>query len=358
MAGRSPMTTLDLQTPIMVAPMAGGPSTPELAAAVSAAGGFGWLGCAYLTPEQIVEQAERVRALTDRPFGINLFVGGWSRQVSSDQAAPMLALLERVHAKLGLPAPVAPAIGIDPFPAQLEAVLDVAPAAFSFTFGMPRAEELERTRRTGIRVFGTATTVREAHLLAQSGVDGIIAQGEEAGGHRGSFAGAFEHSMVPMLELVEAVRGQTGLPVLAAGGIMDGRDIRKALDRGAAAALLGTAFLGCPEAGVSPAYREALLQAQGDQTTITRAFSGRPARGLVNGFIREVEAAGVEIPRYPLQNAMTRPMRTAAAQQEQADYLSMWAGRGVARLRSLPAAELVAVLKAELAAAGTMIAAE
>ena len=358
MAGSSPMTSLDLQTPIMVAPMAGGPSTPELGAAVSAAGGMGWLGCAYLTPEQIVEQGERVRALTDRPFGINLFVGGWSRQVNRDEAAPMLALLAQAHARLGLPAPVVPAIGIDPFPAQLEAVLDVAPAAFSFSFGMPRTEELSRVKQQGIKVFGTATTVREAHLLAQSGVDGIIAQGDEAGGHRGSFAGAFEQSMVPMLDLVEAIGGETGLPILAAGGMMDGRDIRRALDRGASAALLGTAFLGCPEAGVSPAYRKALLEADGDPTVITRAFSGRPARGLPNAFSREVATSGTEIPRYPLQNAMTRPMRAAAAQQGEADYLSMWAGRGVARLRQMPAAELVAVLKAELQATGEMAAAE
>jgi nitronate monooxygenase len=352
MATESLLQTLGIETPIMAAPMGGGPSTPELVAAVSNAGGMGWLAGAYLTPEQIVEQGQRVRELTDKPFGINLFVGAWTRREPAEQIGPMLELLAEAHARLGLTPPSAPSVPLDPFPGQLEAVLDVAPAAFSFTFGVLRAEDLDRLQAAGIKVFGTATTVREARILADSGVDGIAAQGAEAAAHRGTFAGAFEQSMVPTLELVAAIHAAVDLPILAAGGLMDGCDIRSALDCGASAALLGTAYLACPESGISPPYREALMHAEGAETVVTRAYSGRPARGLNNTFIRLVEDRHIEIPPYPLQNAMTRAMRTAAGAANEAGYLSLWAGQGVGRIRPMPAGKLTELLRAELEEAG------
>jgi len=350
MAKNGLLGRLGIEHPIMQAPMGGGPSTPELVAAVSNAGGLGWLGAPYLTPEQILDAVRRVRALTDRPFGVNLFAGGYERDHHVD-AGPMLAFLGEVHAALGLPPPTLPVLPPDPFAAQLAAVLEVRPAAFSFTFGIPKPDELARVRARDIAILGAATTVAEARLLEEAGVDGIIAQGAEAGAHRGSFAGAFEASMVPTLELVRDICAAVALPVTASGGLMDGRDIAAALRAGASAAALGTAFLTCPESGATAAHKSAILAARADTTVITRAFSGRPARGLANAFIAKLDGKESAILPYPLQNALTRAMRTAAAQRGESGFLSLWAGRGVARARALPAAELLRTLAAELSQA-------
>jgi nitronate monooxygenase len=334
---------LGIEHPIIQGPMGGGPSTPELVAAVSNAGGLGSLGAAYQTPEQITDAIRRIRALTSRPFNVNLFAGGWSMDQAFD-AGPMLELLAEVHEKLGLPALVAPASVPDPFPAQLEAVLDARPPIFSFTFGIPDRDAMSRLKARGIAILGTATTVEEARQLEQAGVDAAIAQGLEAGAHRGTFLDSFEASMVPTLHLVRATAGAVGIPVIATGGLMDGRDIVSALKAGASAAQLGTAFLVCPESGASEIHNRSILAAKEDTTVITRAFSGRPARGLKNAFIASLNDRQGAILPYPLQNALTRTMRTAAAQQRLPDYLSLWAGQGVARARAMPAGDLVARL--------------
>jgi nitronate monooxygenase len=338
---------LGIGHPIVLAPLGGGPSTPELVAAVSNACGLGILGCAYMTPAQITDAIARVRELTDRPFGVNLFAGAWAQPKDVD-AAPMLEMLAEAHARLGIAAPVLPEVPPDPFPAQLEAVLEARPAVFTFTFGIPAPDVLARVRGAGMQAWGTATTVREARILADAGVDAVFAQGAEAGAHRGTFAEAFEEAMVPTLDLVAGIRREAGIPVIAAGGVMEGRDVAAALSAGAVAAALGTAFLVCPEAGVSEAYRRALLAGRGEDTVITRAFSGRPARGLRNEWIERVAASEAAILPYPLQNALTRPMRTAAGQQGEPGFLSLWAGTGVARARAMPAAELVRTLVEEM----------
>jgi nitronate monooxygenase len=322
--------------------MGGGPSTPELVAAVSNADGLGSLGAAYLTPDQITDAIRRIRTLSSRPFNVNLFAGGWSTSQDFD-AGPMLELLAEVHESLGIPPPVAPTPAPDPFPAQLEAVLDARPAIFSFTFGIPDRDVMSRLKSRGIQIWGTATTVEEARQLEQAGVDAIVAQGSEAGAHRGTFLDSFESSMVPTLDLVRATISAVSLPVIATGGLMDGHDVVSAIKSGAAAAQLGTAFLPCPESGASDAYKRAILGAKEDTTVVTRAFSGRPARGLRNTFMASVDGRELILP-YPLQNALTRPMRTAAGQQGFADYLSLWAGTGVARARAMPAGDLVASL--------------
>ena len=342
------LAKLSLQHPIILAPLGGGPSTPELVAAVSSAGGFGFLGAPYLSPAQIRDAARRIRELTDRPFGINLFAGDWPRSRPAE-TSEALSLLTPFHARLGLGPPVVPEVPPDPFPAQFEAALETRPAAFSFTFGIPPPEAMEALSSRGIVTFGTATCVREATLLADAGVDAILAQGAEAGGHRGSFAANGAEALVPTLRLVSEIRGAVSLPVIATGGIMDGRDIRAALDAGAVAAQLGTAFLCCPESGASPAYKAALMA--GEQTALTRAFSGRWARGLPNEFTAAAEQRANAILPYPLQNQLTRPMRQAAAVKGDAGLLSLWAGQGVSRIRAVPAADLVRVLASELAAA-------
>jgi nitronate monooxygenase len=334
------LESLGIEYPILLAPMGGGPGTPELAAAVSEAGGLGSLGAAYMTPAQMRDAIRKTRTLTRKPFHMNLFAGGIEPRMSFD-ARPMLALLTDVHQTLELPPPVLPTMPADPFPAQLEVVLEERPTVFSFTFGIPSVEALRRLKERGIVVLGTATTVREGQLLEQAGVDAIVAQGAEAGAHRGTFAGPFETSIVPLQELVCGMLHECSLPVIASGGIMDGRDIAAALANGAAAVQLGTAFLACPESGASEAYKRAILAARRDTTVITRAFSGRPARGLTNTFISQLEGREEIILPFPMQNALTRPMRAAAAERGDPEFLSLWAGQGVARARSLPASQLV-----------------
>ena len=333
---------LGIEHPILLAPMAGAGGTPELAAAVSNAGGLGAWGGAYAKPDDIAATIRRVRQLTQRPFNINLFTGGYETREVDPQ--PMLAIVREAHARLGLPPPLLPPVPPDPFDAQLEAVLEERPPVFSFTFGMPSAAQIAALKKRGIAVMGTATTVQEARQLQQAGVDAIAAQGAEAGAHRGSFAASFEDSMIPLAVLVPEICAGTALPVIASGGIMDGRDIAKAMAVGAAAVQLGTAFLPCPELGAPPAHKRALLEAKTDTTVITRAFSGRPARGLTNAFIAMVAGKENSILPFRQQNDLTRPMRNAAGQQGIADFISLWAGRGVARSRAMPAADLVKTL--------------
>jgi nitronate monooxygenase len=334
------LRTLGIQRPIVQAPMAGGPSTPELVAAVSNAGGLGSLGAAYLTPDQIIDTVRQIRALTDKPFNVNLFAGGYERSDRVDPA-PMLAVLADIHAALELPPPALPASPPDRFPEQFEAVLESRPPIFSFTFGIPGADVLKRLKAGGIVILGTATTVQEARMLVDAGVTAVVLQGEEAGANRGTFAGPFERSMVPTLELVAGAVRAVSVPVIASGGLMHGRDVSAAMRRGASAVQLGTAFLTCPESGAPEVYKRAILEAGQDTTVITRAFSGRPARGLRNAFIAALEGKEDAILPFPLQNALTGPMRAAAAKRGHAGFLSLWAGRGVARARSMPAGELV-----------------
>jgi nitronate monooxygenase len=235
------------------------------------------------------------------------------------------------------------------FDEQLAAVLDSGAAVFSFTFGLLPASAIEAIKGRGMFLIGTATTVEEAIALEQVGVDAVVTQGSEAGGHRSTFATPFEAGMVGTLALVPQVVDAVTVPVIASGGIMDGRGIAAALALGAHAVQMGTAFLTCDEAGIPPAYQEAILQAREHETRLTRAFSGRPARGIVNRFMTEVERADVTdaILPFPLQNALTRPLRTAAAQQGRAELLSLWAGQGVRLARRQTAATLIARLAHE-----------
>ena len=333
----------DTRLPIIQAPMAGGTDTPALAAAVSNADALGSLGCAYLTPAQIEHAANAVRALTDKPFALNLFARGES--VDDPAASTRVdAVLAPFREELGL----ANVIEVPPpspprFDDQLEAVLRVAPRVFSFTFGVPGAVQLSSLRVRGISIVGTATTVEEARALDEAGVDAICVQGAEAGGHRGTFLGAFEDALVGTLALLQQVVRVTKLPVIAAGGIMTGNAIRAALHVGASAVQLGTAFMCCPEAGTSPAHREAMLTATA--TTVTRAFSGRPARGIRNRMTDAFERAAPA--PFPQQQRLTAAIRKAASQQGRTDLMQMWAGQAAPLVRAMPAAELVATLAHE-----------
>ena len=336
---------LGVTEPIILAPMAGGSGTPELVAAVSNAGGLGSWGGAYSTPQQILDAAKQIRALTAKPFALNLFAGGYNIRPPVDPA-PMLALVARVHAKLGLPAPVLPPALDNPFEDQLAAVIEARPALFSFT------SRHSQRRRTGASAPRRCPHLRYGddrgggRALAEAGIESIAAQGEEAGAHRGTFLGSMEASMVPTFELTRGIVAAISLPVFASGGLMDGADISRALAAGAQAAQLGTAFLVCPESGAAAPYKKALLDARQDTTVITRAYSGREARGLRNAFIDMT--ADTPIPPFRQQNDLTRPMRNESGKQGLADYISLWAGRGVTRARAMPAAELMKTLIVEI----------
>lgn len=340
---------LGIEHPIIKAPLAGAGDTPELVAAVSDAGGLGILGAAYLQPDQIPAATRRIRALTSRPFGVNLFAPTPSRDPPADPE-PALRRLAPWFEQLSLPPPAEiPARPHPDFDAQLEAVLDSGAALFSFAFGELPPEAAQAVKGRAMLLVGTATTVAEAIGLRRAGADAVVAQGSEAGGHRGTYAASFETGMIGTIALVPQIADAIDVPVIASGGIMDGRGVAAAIALGAGAVQLGTAFLTCPEAGTPAAYRAALLAAHEDSTLITAAFSGRPARGIGNRFQRDM--ADAPLLPFPLQNALTRPLRARAAELGRADLLSLWAGQGLRLARELPAAKLVEALVAEMEAA-------
>ena len=336
-----------LSIPVVLAPMGGGPSTSELVAAVSNAGGLGSLAAAYSNAERIQQDIAAIRKLTTRPFAVNLF-SPQAQLPLNDGVTAVSNFLRPYHERLGLKAPELPQKAIEDFDEQLEAVAQAVPPIVSFTFGLLPAKATERLKAQGIYLMGTATTVDEARQLEKAGVDAVIAQGSEAGAHRGTFAVPAEEALIGTMALVPQVVDAVRVPVIASGGIMDGRGLVAALALGASAVQMGTAFLACKEAGTSIAYREALLRGRESATTLTRAFSGRMARGLSNEFIEKWNAAGLDHLPYPWQNAFTQPMRRAATAAKHAGLLSLWAGQGLGMLREMTASQLMTKLQEEM----------
>ncbi len=333
--------------PVVLAPMGGGPSTPELVAAVSNAGGLGSLAAAYSNTERIQQDIAAIRKLTTRPFAVNLF-SPEAQLPLKDGIDAVSAFLRPYHERLGLKAPELPQKPIEDFDEQLEAVAKAAPPIVSFTFGLLPPKASQRLKSQGTYLMGTATTVEEARQLEKAGVDAVIAQGSEAGAHRGTFAVPAEDALIGTVALVPLVVHAVRVPVIASGGIMDGRGLVAALALGASAVQMGTAFLACKEAGTNAAYRKALMRGREDATTLTRAFSGRMARGLSNEFIERWNTSGLEHLPYPWQNAFTQPMRRAAASAGDAGLLSLWTGQGVGMLRETTAAQLMNDLEKEM----------
>ena len=336
--GRAP------RVPIWAAPMAGGPSSPELIAAVGAAGGLGLVPGGYLSADAFAERIAAVEATTTAPWGVNLFLPGPPARDPTAVAAHAEALRPWAAARdveLG-----EPRWEDDAVDAKVEVVLAHRPTAATFAFGCPAPDLVARIREaTGTVVLATVTTPDEAAEATGAGVDGLVVQGSEAGGHRGTFSddpalpGGGE--LVPLLDLLPRVRAASPLPLVAAGGLTTGSDVRAALDAGACAAQLGTAFLCTPEAGTSPTHRRALLDRRYAGTTVTRGFTGRPARGLAN----PLALAFPDAPSaYPEVHHLTRPLRAAAAAQGDPDAVHLWAGEGWAAVTEEPAGELVARL--------------
>ncbi|GDY31436.1 NAD(P)H-dependent flavin oxidoreductase [Gandjariella thermophila] len=327
----------ELRVPVIVAPMAGGVSTPELVAEVVRAGGFGFLAAGYLGAEALAEQIDRAEELTGGAYGVNLFVPG----TRSD--ADLTAYRRRIGAeasRYGVE-PGAPSWDDDAYPAKLELVLARRVPVVSFTFGCPDGSTVERLHAAGAEVVVTVTTPAEARQAARVGADALCVQGADAGAHRGVFVddgspgGGELYGVLALLRLAAA---DTNLPLIAAGGLVHGADVAAVLVAGAVAAQLGTAFLGCPEAGTQAAHREALRD--GTRTTaLTRAFTGRPARGLANRFMTE---HGPHAPAaYPNLHHLTRPVRGAAGRLGDPEAMSLWAGTTYRLAEPAPAAEVV-----------------
>ena len=330
---------LDGRLPHVLAPLAGGPSTPELAAAVSGAGGLGFLAAGYLTAAALDERIAATRRLTAEPFGVNVFVPqpAGSPTAIAAYAARLTAEARAAGTELG-----APRQDDDDWAAKLDLLARAGLPVVSFTFGLPDSAAVNRLHEAGTEVWVTVGSVEEARAAAAVGADALVVQGSEAGGHRGG-TGDDPDEAVGLLALLQLVDAAVPLPLIAAGGIMTGAAVAAALTLGARAAALGTAFLACPEAGTTPVHRRAL---EGDgPTALTRAFTGRTARGLRNRFLREYTAAAPSA--YPEVHHLTAPLRAAGRAADDPDLVNLWAGQAYPLLRPMPAAELVRVLAAE-----------
>jgi nitronate monooxygenase len=332
----------ELKAPVLVAPMAGGPSTPELAAAGSDAGGLGFVAAGYLTADVFAGKIQAAQKLTSGPVGANLFVPQPSAGTPAaiDAYARTLAgEAQRYGVDLGRPR-----FDDDDWDAKIEVLLDLRPAVASFTFGLPSAEQRRRLTDAGITTAGTVTTLAEAQLAADVGVDVLVAQGPSAGGHRGTFDATAAPSEQPLDELLAAIIARLDIPVVAAGGLVTAADIERVQQAGAVAAQLGTAFLLADEAGSSPVHRAALSDPKFTETVVTRAFSGRYARGLRNRFVVEHES---DAPfGYPEVHYLTSPVRKAAVAAGDPEAVNVWAGTGFRHARSGPVAEIIDTLVA------------
>lgn len=356
MTDASPTTTaataatraLRITNPVVQGPFGAGLSSVGLTAAVSNAGGLGSFGANHLPPEAITAVVAELRARTDQPFNINLWVPltGDTGQASLTEAehARHLALLRPYYDELDLPAPpLSPSYG-QRFVDQVEALLQARPPVISFVFGVPPAELLTEARSRGITTIATATTVEEAGVLEAAGVEVIVASGSDAGGHRGAFLRPPEESLVGTFSLVPQVVDAVNVPVLAAGGIADARGVAAAFALGAAGVQVGTAFL-VTEESTAPAVHKATLTGPNAATTVlTSAFTGRTARAVPNRLTRALEPLSSHLAPYPAQSALTAPLRQAATERALPDYLNLWAGQAAALTRARPAAEVLGEL--------------
>lgn len=342
---------LGIEHPLIQAPMAGS-NTPALVAAVSHAGGLGSLGAGYLEPQALLEQAAQIRADTGRPFAINLFVLPDTFEVDETVLAQARARLDALMEQEGLAVRTTqPERWAPRFSDQLAALREARPAVASFTFGLLTAEQMRELQQLKICVVGTATSVAEARAWAELGADAVCMQGAEAGGHRGSFQHAPEDALIGLFALVpltvRAMEAHGNLPVIASGGIMDGRGMLAAEVLGAAASQLGTAFLACPESAAAEAWKLDLAKAEEHRVATICGITGRAARGLRNRFAEAMQPFVAQLPPYPVLNALTSPLRRAAAAAGRGDLLSEWCGQAAGMVRTLPAAELVATLMDE-----------
>jgi len=333
--------------PILQAPMAG-TSSPQMAIAVSQAGGLGSIAAAMLTPEALRTEMQIVQQGTAMPINVNFFVHNPPVDDPA-RAAAWRKRLEPYYREFGLSLDAAAGGPVRaPFKAALcDIVLEYMPKVVSFHFGMPEASLVRRVKDAGLVVISSATTSEEARWLEAHGCDAIVAQGSEAGGHRGMFLNDDIARQPGTFALVPQVVDAVKVPVIAAGGIGDGRGIAAALALGAAGVQVGTAFMLTPESKIAPLHRKALAEANDNSTTLTNVFTGRPARGIVNRFVREVGPMSPDVPAFPLAVGGSQPLRVAAEKSGSADFMPMWSGQAPTFARAMTSAELMAALLRE-----------
>jgi nitronate monooxygenase len=326
----------DISKPLIVAPMAGGPSTPQLAAAASNAGGLGMLAGGLLSPDVLAERIDAARGLTSGPLGVNLFVpqpsAGTQRQYA-EYAKALAPEAQRHGVRIGTPRD-----GDDGWAAKLVVVSEMRPAVVSFTFGLPSEQTCSRLHGSGILLFATVTTVAEAKMAVARGIDALIVQGPAAGGHRATFDPAAPPCDTPLLALLNAIRVDADVPIVASGGLATADDVARVLAAGAVAAQLGTAFLLADEAGTHPTHRAALRDGGFTETVVTRAFTGRYARALRNGFVDEY---GKQAPfGFPQIGFVTAPLQAAAGEADDPHGMALWAGTSFRQARDGSVAEI------------------
>ncbi|MBS0350076.1 MAG: nitronate monooxygenase [Proteobacteria bacterium] len=338
---------LGINLPIIQAPMAGGATTPQLVSAVSNSGGLGSLGAGYMAPNEIRQAIKKIRELTNKPFAVNLFIPE-DHQASSIQIQNACDDINQACGELDIEIfpvkrPYTPV-----FAEQLHVVLEEKVPVFSYTFGLLNVEWVSQLKKNHTVLIGTATSLTEAYALQENGADIIIAQGSEAGGHRGTFLDKAENSLIGLMSLVPQLIDAIKIPIVAAGGIMDGRGIVAALQLGSCGVQMGTAFLTCHESGTPLIYKKILLIQKQDNTILTRSFSGKLARGIRNQFTDNLNQSNIL--DYPIQNALTSVMRKAAIIKNNTNFMSLWSGQSAQLCRDMSASELMNELTVEVEA--------
>ncbi|MDY0407470.1 NAD(P)H-dependent flavin oxidoreductase [Virgibacillus soli] len=341
---------LKITYPIIQAPMAGGITTSKLVAEVSNAGGLGMVGAGYMTPAQIREQMREIKTLTSKSFGVNLFVPSEFDMVE-DEVNFSNHVLHPIREQLQLgnnkTTPLSDFQEVrQKFYEQVRVVIEERVPICSFTFGIPSEEIIAELKKHNIILIGTACTVQEAQVIEKSGFDIVVVQGSEAGGHRGDFIKEGEGS-IGLMSMIPQVVDHVNIPVIAAGGIMDGRGLIAAHCLGAKAVQMGTAFLTCIESGANENHKAAILQAKEDQTVLTRSFSGKWARGIENKFIHDMREHESLFPSFPIQNDLTKDIRKAASTKNNQAFMSLWSGQSPRLAKSYAAKRLIEDIMAE-----------
>ena len=335
---------LDLKFPIIQAPMAGGATTSALVSAVSNQGALGMIGAGYLKPDDLRHQIKQVKSETNASFGVNLFVPE-HYEIKEEQIEKSKRLIETyellLNQQVGEPSLPNRETEMCIYEELIQVVLDENVPVCSFTFGIPYKETIHTFKRQGVFTIGTATNVSEAIAVESLGMDAVVVQGSEAGGHRGNFLCDSNESMIGLIALVPQVVDQVDIPVIAAGGIMDGRGLSSALCLGAEAVQMGTAFLTCKESGAHPVHQQAILLAKSEDIVTTKAFSGKDARGIENQFMKEMKEHEAVLPPFPVQNALTQNLRKLASQQKNPEFMSLWSGQGPTLAREETVEQLI-----------------
>lgn len=341
---------LKIEYPILLGPMAGGFSTPELLAAVSNAGGLGSFGAYTLSPEEIIETDKIVRTKTDKPYNINLWVNDVDEcllNYPSEKIEEIKLLFKPFFDELSIPLPDLDANVPSKFLKQVETVFELKPAVFSFIFGIPSKEILNEARKLGIKTVGAATTLDEALALEEARVDAIVATGFEAGGHRPSFLKPADESLTGTFALIQQVKAKTKTPLIAAGGIADAKGIRAALTLGADAVQMGTAFLVTDESNATPMHKAKLFSEESKNTVLSKSLTGRMGRMIANRISNAIHYETEVLP-FPLQTRLMGPLRAAAIEQGKTDMYNFWSGQNAVNLKYTSAKELMEVLVKEV----------